>query len=96
MHLIDFGLEELELNNDFCTIICDFSNFGTIQMKIDEMGINIQSSSVQRIAKNSIKLNTEEGCKILQIIDKFEDLDDVQQVFHNLHVTDSIIEKNNE
>ena len=93
MELIDYGLEELEVEQELCTIICHFDKFGLIQEKLTSMSIEAQSANIQRVANDAITLTDEESLKILSIIEKFEDLDDVQQVFHNLKLTDEIIEK---
>ena len=95
MELIDYGLEEFEVEQNLCTIICHFDKFGLIQEKLTSMSIETQSANIQRIANDIITLTDEESIKILRIIEKFEDLDDVQQVFHNLKLTEEIIEKYN-
>ena len=95
MELIDYGLEEFEVEQNLCTIICHFDKFGLIQEKLTSMSIEAQSANIQRIANDIITLTDEESIKILSIIEKFEDLDDVQQVFHNLKITEEIIEKYN-
>ena len=80
---------------NLCTILCHFDKFGLIQEKLISMSIESQSANIQRVPKETIDLNEEDSLKILSIVEKFEDLDDVQQVFHNLNITEKIIEKFN-
>ena len=91
IELIDFGLEELEVEENMCTIICDFEKFGAMQEKLDEMEIDPDAASIHRIPYESKTLSLDEGLKILKIIERFEENDDVQEVFHNLNITEEII-----
>ena len=91
MELIDFGLEELELNEDNYNILCHFDQFGVMQGKLGSLGFDIKSAEIQRIPHETKTLDLNKSLKILSIIDKFEENDDVQKVFHNLNITDDII-----
>ena len=95
IELIDFGLEEFEVEENMCTIICDFEQFGVMQEKLAEMEIDTDSAAIHRIPHESKTLNLDEGLKILNIIERFEENDDVQEVFHNLNITEEIITKLN-
>ena len=97
MELIDYGLEEFEIDKDFCSILCHFDKFGLIQDKLTTMSIETKDASIQRIPNDTVNLSEENSLKILSIVEKFEDLDDVHQVFHNLKITEELIDKiNNE
>ena len=97
MELIDYGLEEFEVEENLCSIICHFDKFGLLQNKLASMSIEAKTASIQRLPNDTVTLDDLNSLKILNIIEKFEDLDDVQQVFHNLKLTEEVIEKlNNE
>jgi len=96
MELIDFGLEELEVDNNLCTIICDFEKFGIMQDQLNRMSLEVESAEILRIPRDTKNLDVDAGLKILSIIDKFEENDDVQQVFHNLNVSSELIHALNE
>ncbi len=96
MELIDFGLEEFDVEDKMCTIICDFEKFGVMQAKLVSMGITINSAEIHRIPNDAKKLDLDKSLKILSIIEKFEDNDDVQHVFHNLNITEELIDNLNE
>jgi YebC/PmpR family DNA-binding regulatory protein len=49
MDLIDGGLEELEVDEEAITVYCDFTDFSNMQNKIEDLGIEIQNSELQRI-----------------------------------------------
>ena len=92
MELIDGGLEELELDEEAITIYCDFQEFSNMQNKIEELNIEIQNSELHRIPVSTKKINTEEARKVIKLLDLLEENDDVQQVFHNMELTNEILQ----
>jgi YebC/PmpR family DNA-binding regulatory protein len=89
LELIDFGLEELgESTNDkgepILVLRCAFNDFGALQKAIEERKITPISSESEYIAQNIIELPEKEANEVMELIDKLEQDDDVQKVFHNL------------
>ena len=95
MELIDFGLEEFEVHNDICNVLCDFDKFGVMQDQLANISIDVKSASIERIPNELKELSLDKALKILNVIDKFEENDDVQKVFHNLSITENIIKELN-
>ena len=91
MELIDGGLEELEVDDEAITIYCDFREFSSMQKKIEELNIEITNSELQRIPTSTKKITTEQAQKVFKILDLLEENDDVQQVFHNMELTEEIL-----
>lgn len=91
LELIDAGLEEVEVEGDILVLTCPFTEFGNLNAKLEEMGIESENSELQRIPTTTVKLGVEDAQKVLALIDKIEDDDDVQQVFHNLEMTDELM-----
>jgi YebC/PmpR family DNA-binding regulatory protein len=91
MALIDGGLEELEVDDEAITIYCDFREFSSMQKKIEELNIEITNSELQRIPTSTKKITTEQAQKVFKILDLLEENDDVQQVFHNMELTEEIL-----
>ena len=91
MELIDGGLEELEIDEEAITIYCDFLDFSNMQKKIDELKIEVTNSELQRIPTNTKKITVEQSKKILKLLDLLEENEDVQQVFHNMELTEEIL-----
>jgi len=90
MDLIDSGLESLERYDDIIVIYSDFANFSDLQQKLEELEIAVMSAELQRIPKDTQALNLENSKKIMQMIEKFEEDDDVKNVFHNLEMTEEL------
>ena len=92
MGLIDGGLEELEKEGAIILIYTDFADFSTMQKKLEELSIEVQSAELQRIPTNSKTLDVDKSKSVLKMIDKFEEDEDVQQVFHNMELTEDILQ----
>jgi transcriptional/translational regulatory protein YebC/TACO1 len=91
MELIDGGLEELEVDEEAITIYCEYADFNNMQTKLEEIGIEIINSELQRIPNNFKTISAEQAEKVLKLLDLLEENDDVQQVFHNMELTEEIL-----
>ena len=93
LELIEGGASSFDKEDDYLTVYTDFNDFGMMSSKLEELKIEPKNSEVQRIPLNTTQLPVEDAIKILNLIEKFEDDDDVQNVYHTLEVTDELIEK---
>ncbi len=89
LELIDHGLEEMgestgEKGEDILVIRCDFNEFGTMQKALEDRKITPLSANVEWIPATTIELSDEQAQEVLSLVDRLEQDDDVQQVFHNL------------
>ena len=91
MELIDGGLEELEADEETVTIYCDYADFNNMQTKLEELDIEIKNSELQRIPNNFKTITAQQSDKVLKLLDLLEENDDVQQVFHNMELTEEIL-----
>ena len=91
LEIIDAGVEEVELEDDVFIITTALEDFGNVQKKLDELGVEAENAELQRIPHETKQLSQEEALRVLRIIDEFEEDDDVQNVFHNLELTDSLV-----
>ena len=91
MELIDSGLEDFERDDDKINIYCDFKDFNSMQVKIESLNIEVDSSELHRIPNSVKKIKTEQAIFVLKLLDLLEENDDVQQVFHNMELTEDIL-----
>ena len=87
--LIDAGLEDLfvetdEEGNDIAVLHTAFEDFGKMQKTLEEMGIETKSAKLERIPQSFMKVSEEQAADVLKLIDKLEEDDDVQAVYHNM------------
>jgi YebC/PmpR family DNA-binding regulatory protein len=92
LELIEGGVEELEYDGDFLTIYTAFEDFGKMNQHLENLDVETKSAEVQRIPNVRKELDLSEAKSILNIIDKFEDDDDVQNVYHDMELTDELME----
>ncbi|MBE0655708.1 MAG: YebC/PmpR family DNA-binding transcriptional regulator, partial [Bacteroidales bacterium] len=90
--IIDAGVEDFQVEGDTFVITTALEDFGSVQKAIDAMGIQAENSELQRVSNDTKTLSRDEALKILKIIEEFEDDDDVQNVFHNLEITEELME----
>lgn len=93
LELIDGGADEVERDEEFVTIYTTFDDFGNMQKKLHELGVEIKSAEVQKVPKSTTALSVEAAQQVLKIVDKFEEDDDVQAVYHNLELTEDLLAK---
>ena len=91
LELIEGGASKIEKEEEFITVYTEFTDFGLMSSKLEELNIETKNSEVQRIPLNTLALPVDDAVKILNLIEKFEDDDDVQNVYHNLEITDELI-----
>jgi YebC/PmpR family DNA-binding regulatory protein len=84
LELIDFGLEEITKEEDGIYIQTAYTDFGTMQKALEDRKVAVVSASLQRIPLSYAEVTDEQADELLEIIDKFEQDDDVQAVYHNM------------
>jgi YebC/PmpR family DNA-binding regulatory protein len=84
MELIDAGAEDIEMDEDAMIAYTDFNHFVHMQRALEEKNLEIQSAQIQRIPTNTVALNDDQMDELFKLIDKLEEDDDVQNVYHNI------------
>jgi YebC/PmpR family DNA-binding regulatory protein len=84
LELIDFGVDEIEEEEGEILIYGEFAQNSNIQKYLEENGFEITSSEFVRIPNDLKKVTTEQAEQINKLIEKLEEDDDVQNVFHNM------------
>ncbi len=84
LDLIDFGAEEVFEDEDGILIYAPFESFGTLQKELEGRGIEILSSGFERIPQVTKKLTPEEAADVEKLLEKLEEDDDVQHVYHTM------------
>jgi len=90
LQLIDAGAEDIEEEGGRIIVTCAREDFGAINRKLQELGIEAEEAMLKRIPNDTKKLDVESAKKVLKFIEALEDDDDVQNVYHNLEMTDEL------
>lgn len=91
---LEAGADDIETEGEQFTVITSFADYEAIKKTIEDAGIEVESSEITRIPQNTIAVTDEETAElILKLYDKLEDDDDVQAVYANFEIEQSILEK---
>lgn len=82
--LIDAGLEDIEADDDIIMITGDYTNFGTLNSALEEKGYEIKKATLERFPTDPQEYTDEQMEEINKMLDKFEDDEDIQQMFTNI------------
>ncbi len=89
LDLIDAGLEDMgdsidEKGEEVIVLRCGFTDFGHMQKALEDNGIIPLSAELEWIPTTTVELTEEQAQDVLKLVDKLEQDEDVQKVFHNL------------
>ena len=85
LELIDYGLEEIGEDSEGNIIIrTAFTEFGHMAKALDEKKIEVVTAELTRIPTTTMELDEEAANDVLKLVDKLEQDEDVQKVYHNL------------
>ncbi|HEA21727.1 hypothetical protein LCGC14_0918430 [marine sediment metagenome] len=84
LEMIDFGAEEVFVDDDGILIYAPFESFGDIQKELEKRNIEILSSGFERIPQVTKALSEDEAADVEKLLEKIEEDDDVQNVYHNM------------
>lgn len=90
MELIDAGADDVETDENNFIAYSSFENFGSMQKKLEEKGIEAESVELQRIPLLPVVVDLNTARKVLKFIDALEEDDDVQAVYHNMELTEEL------
>jgi transcriptional/translational regulatory protein YebC/TACO1 len=84
LELIDAGLESSELEENEIIIYTAFSDFGAMQKELEDRNIIVNKAGLERIPNSYSEVTEEQVDEILELVEKMEEDEDVQAVYHNL------------
>lgn len=85
LELIDAGLEEMGEDSEGHVVIrCGFSDFGNMQKALEENGLTPLSAELEWLPLNTVEITEEQADDVSKLIERLEQDDDVQRVFHNM------------
>ena len=88
LELIDFGVDELDADEEEIVIYGEFESFNAIQKYLEDNGYEITSAEFGRIPNDTKELTEEQRAQIEKLIERIEEDEDVQNVFHNMKEID--------
>ena len=89
LELIDYGLDEMgestgEKGEPQLLLRCAFNDFGQLQKGLEDRGITPLSAESEYVPLTPLELGEDQATEVLKLVDRLEQDEDVQKVFHNL------------
>ena len=84
LEMIDFGLDEIFVDEGEIVLYAGFQNFGPIQKYLEDNKFEIKTFAFERIPNDTKELTEEQQADVEKLIEKMEEDDDVINVFHNM------------
>lgn len=88
MMLIENGAEDIQTSDDEVTVYTSFQDFAPMQKALEHANINVRVAELRRIPNNTVTLTDEQAEDVIKLIERIEEDDDVQNVFHNMNETE--------
>ena len=93
MQAIDAGAEDVNLQGDYMEIYTKPTELEIVRKGLEKAGVAIDSAELAKVPKTTISLDEHTSFQALRMIDRLEEMDDVQNVSHNVELNDEIMEK---
>ena len=84
LELIDYGVDEIEMDENDIVLYGEFKSYSDIQNYLEDNKYEIHSAEFERIPTDTKVLNDEQRAHIEKLLEKFEEDEDIQNVFHNM------------
>lgn len=94
MEVIDAGAEDIDIDdeNGLITVTSAMEDFGSIMKRLEAMNIETESAQLQRLPITTMDIDPDTAKKVLRVVEIFEEDDDVQNIYHNMEMTDEIVD----
>lgn len=87
-YAIEAGADDVVTEEDAFTVYTSVPNFSAVRKNLEEKGLSFFEASLEMIPQSKITFDGENAAKFRKLVDALEDLDDVQDVYHNVDLPD--------
>lgn len=87
-YALDAGADDFIVDDDAFEVHTSVSDFSSVRKYLEEKGLNFFEAQIEMVPQNKVTLSGEDLAKFQRLIDALEDLDDVQNVYHNVDMPD--------
>jgi len=88
---IDAGAIDVEVEDEVVTVHTEVVDFARVRQALDGAGYDVAEADLAMIPTTLLELETKEMVQLLKFVDKLEELDDVEQVWTNVEVTEDAV-----
>ncbi len=91
MTAVEAGAEDVEIGDDTFEIYTEPTDLHTVSTALTEAGLTLGDAQLSQIPKNEIEIGAKETLQVMNIVESLEELDDIQNVYSGLAITDEAI-----
>jgi YebC/PmpR family DNA-binding regulatory protein len=88
---VDWGADDVVFGDDLIEIYTSPDDFRVVREALEKRGIKLETAEITMVPRTTIDLEQKQAFQNMNLISNLEDLDDVQQVFSNLDITDELM-----
>jgi YebC/PmpR family DNA-binding regulatory protein len=89
---IDAGAEDVDIQDKRLEVITRAEDLEKVRLALQEQGVAVESAELSKVPKTTVNLGDKEALQTLKLLDKLEELDDVQRVHSNAEFPDEVLE----
>jgi len=93
LQVIDAGADDVEVADDALEVYCEWTSLNIVRQALLDQGLPIVGAEKTMRPKTLVQPDEAAALSVLRLIEKLEDLDDVQKVYSNLDITDEVAAK---
>ena len=90
---VEWGADDVIVEEDLIQVFTSPEDFETVRDALEGRGLELESAEITLMPKTTIVLDEKQTFQNMNLISTLEELDDVQQVYSNLEITDELMEK---
>jgi transcriptional/translational regulatory protein YebC/TACO1 len=88
---IEYNIEDIESGPDGAVLTCEASSMVAVRQALQDAGIDYESADVEFVSSIKVDADAETAGKIVRLVEALEDLDDVQEVYTNMDVSNEVL-----
>jgi YebC/PmpR family DNA-binding regulatory protein len=93
MYALEGGADDVSFDDGNAEIVGPVEAYKTVGDQLRLAGIKVEDAGLRMVPNQELELEVEQSLKVMKLIDALEELDDVQDVYSNLHISDEILAK---
>jgi YebC/PmpR family DNA-binding regulatory protein len=90
---VEAGADDVLFSENMIEVLAEVENFQAVRQALQDAGISFETAELSMLPKTTMQLDEKETLQVMNVIEALEELDDVQQVFSNLEISDEILSK---
>jgi transcriptional/translational regulatory protein YebC/TACO1 len=90
---IDAGAEDVKVEKGYVEVHTEPGHLEAVRRALEDGGAVLTSAELSTVPKNTVNLDGKQALQALKLLDRLEELDDVQRVFSNVDFSEEVLEE---